>query len=67
VGVTDGVRNGVNVTVVVGVGVKNSQTYSKLMLIQSGVWLGVCVKKGVKVFVGVTLGLNPGVRVGVGV
>jgi hypothetical protein len=49
----------------VGVGVKNSQTYSKLILIQSEVWLGVWVKNGVNVFVGVTLGLKPGVRVGV--
>ena len=41
VGVILGVKNGVWVTVAVGVGVKNSQTYSKLIVIQSGVTEGV--------------------------
>jgi len=63
----DGVKNGVNVCVGVGVGVRNSQTYSKLIVIQSGVTLGVCVKNGVRVFVGVTVGVNPDVTLGVGV
>ena len=41
VGVIEGVKNGVIVTVGVGVGVKNSQTYSKLIDMQFGVTEGV--------------------------
>jgi hypothetical protein len=63
VGVIEGVKNGVIVTVGVGVGVRNSQTYSKSITIQSSGIVGVTETVGV--IVGVILGVK--VIVGVGV